>query len=247
MHDQKPRKNELILTVLDENPGIQWAVENMHILNRLMECVRQGRTEEMKELIQQDTLRLDLKLADDEIRHIKDLVIILIQMLSVAAEEGSIPEMLALRLKEQSIRKLEQLNTVPAVYEFADTVKMDFCRYVHELHTPQIRDRRIRQAAAFIDRNLSEKITLASLARQAGTTKEHFTRIFKAETGMTAGTYIRRRRINAAKHMLLHTDKSILEISTYLAFSSQPYFQKVFKEETGVTPLAFRRQNQEIL
>ena len=40
-----------------------------------------------------------------------------------------------------------------------------------------------------------------------------------------------------------NTDKSLIEISTYLSFSSQSYFQTVFRKVTGHPPTEWRRNN----
>ena len=236
-----------IFASFDEDPGFQWTVDHIQVLNDLMSCVREGDMNGMNQLISLNTLKLDLKedhelrLAEDELRHVKNLVIILIQMLSIAARSGGLPEMMSLRLKEQYIRRLENLSDVRDVIEFADTVKTDFCRYVHDLRSPRVYSMRIQKIIDHIDQCCTRKITLQELADLAGVSKEHLTRIFRTELGMTPGEYIRRRRVRIAMQMLEQTDLSISRISEFLAFSSQPYFQKVFKEETGVTPLAFRK------
>ena len=236
-----------IFASFDEDPGFQWTVDHIQVLNDLMSCVREGDMNGMNQLISLNTLKLDLKedhelrLAEDELRHVKNLVIILIQMLSIAARSGGLPEMMSLRLKEQYIRRLENLSDVRDVIEFADTVKTDFCRYVHDLRSPRVYSMRIQKIIDHIDQCCTRKITLQELADLAGVSKEHLTRIFRTELGMTPGKYIRRRRVRIAMQMLEQTDLSISRISEFLAFSSQPYFQKVFKEETGVTPLAFRK------
>ena len=65
---------------------------------------------------------------------------------------------------------------------------------------------------------------------------------FKKETGMTLSQYIQEQKIGKAKSLLKSTDRSILEIATYLGFSSQGYFQNVFKKLTGMTPKDYRNQ-----
>ena len=65
---------------------------------------------------------------------------------------------------------------------------------------------------------------------------------FKKETGMTLSQYIQEQKIEKAKSLLKTTDRSILEIATYLGFSSQGYFQNVFKKLTGMTPKEYRNQ-----
>ena len=41
----------------------------------------------------------------------------------------------------------------------------------------------------------------------------------------------------------MFTDKSLIEISTCLSFSSQSYFQSIFKKIMGITPTKWRRKN----
>lgn len=59
---------------------------------------------------------------------------------------------------------------------------------------------------------------------------------------MTLSQYIQEQKIEKAKSLLKTTDRSILEIATYLGFSSQGYFQNVFKKLTGMTPKEYRNQ-----
>ena len=47
-----------------------------------------------------------------------------------------------------------------------------------------------------------------------------------------------------AQEYLRMTDRSLMEISTYLGFSSQGYFQNVFKKMTGLTPKEYRERQR---
>ncbi len=49
---------------------------------------------------------------------------------------------------------------------------------------------------------------------------------------------------SGSKHLLLHTDKNITSISTYLGFSSQSHFCRVFKSKTGTAPLDYKSLNK---
>lgn len=55
--------------------------------------------------------------------------------------------------------------------------------------------------------------------------------------------YIREQKIDEAKRLLRQNEKSILQISELLCFSSQAHFQNVFKKEVGKTPLQYRNEN----
>ena len=55
--------------------------------------------------------------------------------------------------------------------------------------------------------------------------------------------YIQLAKIDEAKVLLLYTKKSISEISSYLAFSSQSYFSSIFKKHTGYTPSEYQKSS----
>jgi AraC-like DNA-binding protein len=71
--------------------------------------------------------------------------------------------------------------------------------------------------------------------------KYYLCRIFKEATGVTLTHYINNIKIQNACHMLVNTDRSILEIGNACGFNSSMYFCKIFKEALSVTPSEFRR------
>ena len=56
--------------------------------------------------------------------------------------------------------------------------------------------------------------------------------------------YIRLRRIESAKELLITTDYSITEIANRVGFSDYTYFLRVFKIETGTTCAQYRKEKK---
>lgn len=81
---------------------------------------------------------------------------------------------------------------------------------------------------------------LEHYAEKIGYSKFYLTRQFKKETGVSIGAYIRRRRLAVAAYLLLHSDKSILEISFECQFQSQEAFTRAFKEFYKLPPGKYR-------
>lgn len=52
--------------------------------------------------------------------------------------------------------------------------------------------------------------------------------------------YLNLRRLEAATHLLLTTDRRIHEISFDVGFENTNHFINLFKRETGTTPQAYR-------
>ncbi|MCH6232407.1 helix-turn-helix domain-containing protein [Cognataquiflexum rubidum] len=64
--------------------------------------------------------------------------------------------------------------------------------------------------------------------------------LLKKETGKNAQEHIHYFLIEAAKNILINSDKTVNEIAYNLGFEYPQYFNKLFKQKTGQTPLEFR-------
>ena len=113
-------------------------------------------------------------------------------------------------------------------------------------YVPEMRSRgglgasRRRRVADFIKAHLEEDIGLAALAAEAGLSRHHFGKAFKATSGKPPHRYITERRVQKAREMLLSDRASITDIALALGFSSHSHFTDVFHKTTGTTPSLFR-------
>jgi AraC-like DNA-binding protein len=85
-----------------------------------------------------------------------------------------------------------------------------------------------------------EKHTVPSLARLAGLSPTHFSRVFKTSFGTSPIDWLRRERISQAKRRLADTADDIKEIAEQVGYSDRYFFSKDFKKHTGFTPSQFR-------
>lgn len=100
----------------------------------------------------------------------------------------------------------------------------------------------LQKVTSYIKQNLSEKLTLHSLARVAELSPSYFHKLFCEMFNQTPNEYILDCRISQAKLLLTSTDKSILEISEDCGFSSQSYFNNAFKKAVELAPLQYKRK-----
>ena len=80
------------------------------------------------------------------------------------------------------------------------------------------------------------------IAREMFVSPSKLRNSFKAETGITLGTYIDDMVFYRAKRFLGSKKLSIAEISSRLGFCDQFYFSRRFKEKYGKTPSEYRRE-----
>ncbi|MEX9542236.1 helix-turn-helix domain-containing protein, partial [Escherichia coli] len=89
----------------------------------------------------------------------------------------------------------------------------------------------IREIILWIEKNLESRLSLDTVAEKSGYTKWHFQRLFKNQTGLALGSYIRARRLSCSAVALRLTNDSIMDISLRYRFDSQQTFCRAFKKQ----------------
>lgn len=95
----------------------------------------------------------------------------------------------------------------------------------------------IEQAVAYIKENFASDITLSSLARMFSVSPEHFSRLFKKETGLGFSKYLNSLRLQHAEQLLKSdVGQNITRVAEICGFEDSNYFSKKFKEAYGISP-----------
>jgi len=108
--------------------------------------------------------------------------------------------------------------------------------------TGRLSERQLALVQRFIDRNLSQQISLSDLAEVVGLSRFHFSRAFKAATGQPPYHYVASRRVAAARQLLTTGNLPIDAVAQAVGFSSALQFRRAFQSRLGLTPQAYRRQ-----
>ena len=99
----------------------------------------------------------------------------------------------------------------------------------------------VKAVNEYISTQFMKRITIDSLSDQFDIPTSTLKRCFKGVYGTTIHHYLKECRINAAKHLLQESDRSILEIANAVGYENGSKFTSAFKEATGVTPSAYRK------
>ena len=99
---------------------------------------------------------------------------------------------------------------------------------------------KILPALEYVNKNYADNVTLEDASSILGFDVSYFCRIFKSATGRTFTEYLNFVRICKAEKLLSETDKSILEISEAVGFSSMSYFNRVFRRIRNSSPGSYR-------
>jgi len=99
------------------------------------------------------------------------------------------------------------------------------------------------RAIDLLTEHLDGGIALAYLARECGLSPGRFMRAFKRSFGVPVRRYLLHRRVQAAKSLLLYSDKPLLKVALDAGFTDQPAFNRSFREIVGTSPGQWRRTN----
>ncbi len=102
--------------------------------------------------------------------------------------------------------------------------------------------RAISQATDYINENLPRKLTLREIAGAAHMSPHHFSRSFKAATGLSPHQYVVHRRVERAKALLSSTDLTLAEVAKAVGFAGHSHLSSHIRRVLGVSPGALRRE-----
>lgn len=100
----------------------------------------------------------------------------------------------------------------------------------------------LRGARDLIDRAYATRLDVTALAAQAGYSRYHFIRAFRAAYGATPGDYLSRRRVERARELLGTANLTVTEVCFLVGFSSLGSFSSRFSGLTGCSPSEYQRR-----
>lgn len=100
----------------------------------------------------------------------------------------------------------------------------------------------VQRMQSYIERHLTERITLADLAAAAYFSPWHAARIFKELTGLAPADYIRRLRLSKSALRLRDENCRIIDVAYDMGFGSVDGYQRAFCREFGCNPRQFAQR-----
>ena len=108
-------------------------------------------------------------------------------------------------------------------------------------HVPEAGTEGTAPTRAWALRQLHTPIDLAALATHARMSVRTFSRRFRAETGMSPGSWLIKQRIEHARHLLETTDLPVDEVAERAGLGTGASLRQHMRAALGVSPLAYRK------
>lgn len=143
------------------------------------------------------------------------------------------------------IRRADKLNKVIDINVLYIQAIEVFTNKMKVVQSEHITSAPVQKARRYIEKHLTDSINVENTALEIGVHPDYLSRVFKQHMGMSFTDYVKLRRVNVSKYMLLESDASCTEIATFLGFASGSHYISAFKKFTNMTPGEYRKNPME--
>ena len=215
-------KNEIIVTPAGLKSGWRWHEQSKCIVITLAPKKLESFTQSELGLLLTEQQLLDLPQFEDA-----DIASAAIMLLEALRQGGAGSDVM--------FESLARVFLVKLVQKYGDerTSEIAFSRSFTATHYKRVLD--------FVAENFGKPIQIEDLAREAGLSTSHFSRLFKSVIGDSPYRFLTRYRVERAESMMLKADRSLIEVAMACGFSDQPHFTRIFKQFRNLTPKAWRQ------
>ncbi|PHI21183.1 hypothetical protein CEQ90_03955 [Lewinellaceae bacterium SD302] len=148
-------------------------------------------------------------------------------------------QFLALEKLKPAARLLSFLNCL-SIMEAATATNEVFSG-VNQLQSRKPIDaERLEKVFTLVSSSYARSLSSASVALELGMTTNSFCRFFKIQTGKTFLGFLNEYRLERARELLQHTDRSVQEVMYDCGYRDGPYFSRAFKRFAGMSPTEAR-------
>ncbi|ANS75636.1 AraC family transcriptional regulator [Paenibacillus yonginensis] len=112
--------------------------------------------------------------------------------------------------------------------------------YIKEIRSAHSENGDMKEAVDYIEHNYYRPLNMAMVSNHVSLNYSYFSEAFKAYTGESFVTYLKKVRIRKAKELIGTSELKLSEISSAVGFENTRHFSRVFKELEGVSPVEYR-------
>ena len=156
--------------------------------------IRNGMVEELDKLHYENYQGVEGKLGPNQLRSLKNSLIILNSMCLRAAISGGLDTETAYTLGELYVKRIESAETLTELGKPSQLIKRDYCRRVKRLSAPKIDNLYVLKAAEYVQKHIYEKVTAGSWPQRRASRPSTFRRSFPSIWAALSPNTLRGRR-----------------------------------------------------
>lgn len=206
---------------------------------RLLSCVQMGDIDKLIEEYKNINMSIIAgRLSNDNVTQYKYFAVSTMTLVTRYAIQGGLNEKTAYEMSDRAIMQVDGMNNVDDIVNCLVNEIIKITKMVAVSKTKPSQSPHVRKCIRHINENIDKKITVATLSKVCNISSDYLSQVFKDEMGENLSSYILRKKLEAAKNLIMQ-NKSIGEICEQLGFSSQSYFATAFKKYYNMTPTEY--------
>lgn len=230
--------------IAETEPAPEALHNTLAVEQAIMNIIRKGDEAALEAFVQNAPAVRPGVMAREQLRQAKNTFIVTTAGASRAAIRGGMDAEDALTASDAYIQQCEMMTDMHQITRLSYDMVLFYTRQVQRIRHGHYATDLVRSVASYVQHHLSEAITTDQIAEYLFMSRQHLSRRFTQEAGISLAAFIRNEKTEEAKRLLRYTDKSVSSIALYLGFSSQGHFARVFKEHTGMTPGIYREKKR---
>lgn len=179
-------------------------------------------------------------LSKDSLQNDKYHFAIMAAMIARFCVDAGLNRDMAYMMSDIYIQKADETRTLDDLATLRHDMIFDFTYLVHDNAMANIYSIHIVKCIDYIFANLTNKLTVNSIAEHLDMNPTYLSKLFSKETGIKLSSYLKQQKLKATTEALIYTDETIAEIAERFGFSSQSHFTNSFQSEYGMTPKKYR-------
>ena len=208
----------------------------------LMNMIRKGDYVSLSKLLENSPIFKIGVMESNHLRYFKNTFIAIATLASRAAIQGGMTPDDAFTLIDNYIFMCELLNDCDRINNLVHLMIIDFAKRVNQLYKGVQASHLILDVSNYINRHMSETITVDAMAKEFFMSRSYLSKRFKAESNVTLTDFILTKKTEEAKYLLRYTKQSLTAISLHLGFSSPGHFSRVFRKYASISPKEYRKK-----
>ena len=207
-----------------------------------MNMIRKGDYISISNLLENSPIFKKDVMESNHLRFLKNSFVAIATLASRAAIQGGMNPDDAFTLIDNYILMCELLDDCNRINNLGRLMVMDFAKRVNQLYKGTQASHLILDVSNYINRHMSEAITVEAMSKDFFMSRSYLSKRFKAESNVTLTDFILTKKTDEAKHLLRYTKQSLTAISLHLGFSSPGHFSRVFRKYASVSPKEYREK-----
>lgn len=207
---------------------------------RLFSCVKEGNPKKLLAQVQ-PLINNGIfvgEMSGNSLMQFKYIAVSTMALATRYAIQGGLNELEAYSFSDNFIRTIDDKESTTDIMIMLANKIMELTNMVKESRDKIVHSPHIRKAIAYINKNITKKITVKEISQHCGISADYLSHLFKKEIGDSLSNYILKQKLELAKTLLWEGADS-KKISSSLGFCSQSHFISAFKKEYNMTPNEF--------